>query len=201
MAKFHIKLKLQGLELEVDGTRDDLPVIREALTQQFAGMLSPATEIAAGEIPVNVAGNGSTPTVVENAKRSKRRARTAPASSNGSSEAAVDWVHDSAKYGAPQQAWNTADKSMWLLYVAGQEANVKELSGKHIEVTFNKHFRQAGQLRANNIIRDLGKAKSAKAGAPALISQNTTTEPSTWFLTDAGSRRAQQLIAESRGVA
>ena len=30
MAKFHIKLKIQAFELEVDGTRDDLPVLREA---------------------------------------------------------------------------------------------------------------------------------------------------------------------------
>src|SRR4051812_29201836 len=50
MAKFHIKLKLQGLELEVDGTRDDLPVLREALAQQFSGLLGPATDLADGQV-------------------------------------------------------------------------------------------------------------------------------------------------------
>jgi hypothetical protein len=62
MSKFHIKLKLQGLELEVEGTRDDLPVIRRSLGQQFEGLLNPATEIAQGRnltVDATSLGNGS----------------------------------------------------------------------------------------------------------------------------------------------
>lgn len=36
MGKFHIKLKLQGLELEVEGTRDDLPQIKRSLGDPLA---------------------------------------------------------------------------------------------------------------------------------------------------------------------
>ena len=68
MAKFHVKLKLQGLELEVEGSRDDIPSIRQSLNQQLAGLLEPATDMAEGKIskPITIQsqddgsiGNGS----------------------------------------------------------------------------------------------------------------------------------------------
>lgn len=202
MAKFHIKLKIQGFELEVDGTRDELPVLREALSQQFAGLLQPATEIAGGEAVSDIRRiePSAAPTVV--LTKGKRRARTSAPASGGAvsgKEAAADWRHDTAKYPSPTQAWTTAQKAIWILYVASKEANVPEMSAKRIELTFNKHFRQAGVVRANNVLRDLGKLKAASNGEPALVSQDTTKDPSTWYLTDAGIRSAQRLIAQGLG--
>lgn len=203
MAKFHIKLKIQGFELEVDGTRDELPVLREALSQQFAGLLQPATEIAGGEVVNDVRRiEPSTPPAIVTTAKAKRRARTSAPSSGGvasGKETAADWRHDTSKYPSPTQAWTTAQKSIWTLYVASKEADVPEMSAKRIELTFNKHFRQAGVVRANNVLRDLGKLKTGSNGEPALVSQDTTKDPSTWYLTDAGIRSAQKLIAQGLG--
>ena len=48
MAKFRIRLKVQALELEVDGEREDIPVITSAVQQQFAGLLQPTEAMANG---------------------------------------------------------------------------------------------------------------------------------------------------------
>jgi hypothetical protein len=200
MAKFHIKLKLQGLEIEVDGTREDAPVIQQALTQQFAGLLNPATVIVEGEMstpPTN--GNGVLP-VAQPARRTRRKpSAVSSTGSGGGREAAVDWKHDTSKYGSPLQEWKTSDKALWILYVAAAEANAPEMTGKQIELSFNKHFRQAGAIRANNVIRDLGKLKASKNGVLPQVSQDTTKDPSTWYLTDAGRVSAQALVTQSRG--
>lgn len=200
MAKFHIKLTFEKFALEVDGTRDELPVLREALTQQFAGMLQPATELAAGEV-VEAARPVAPPVVLPVAKARKKTSRPAPAaSSNGNhAEAAIDWRHDTSKYGSPQQGWTTSQKAIWVLHVASLEANVGEMSGKTIALTFNKHFKQAGLVRPNNVIRDLGKLKAGANGELPLVSQDTTKSPSTWFLTDTGTKSAQKLVMQALG--
>jgi len=203
MAKFHVKLKITGFELEVDGTREEVPVIGQAIGQQLAGLLAPASQIAEGEVTSSAAINGSTVAAsLEASKRTKRKNRSAPANSNAHTngkEIAIDWIHDSAKWGSPQQGWNTADKSVWLLYAASEAANAREMNGKQIELTFNKHFRVAGPVRANNVVRDLAKLKLA--GKDALVAHDTTKDPATWFLTDSGTRYVQNLITQSRNSA
>lgn len=42
MAKFRMRLKIQGFELEVDGEREDIPAITSAIQQQFKGLVQPA---------------------------------------------------------------------------------------------------------------------------------------------------------------
>ena len=42
MAKFRMRLKIQGFELEVDGEREDIPAITSAIQQQLSGLIQPA---------------------------------------------------------------------------------------------------------------------------------------------------------------
>jgi hypothetical protein len=200
MAKFHVKLKITGFELEIDGTRDEVPVIGHAIGQQLAGFLAPAAEMADGEIPPQPVTTVSTPAV--DAKRTTRRKNRPAAvpSTSETNEAAVDWLHDVSKYGTPQQAWTTAEKSVWVVYVAGEVAGVSQMSAKQIALTFNKHFRTSGPIRANNISRDLAKLKQT-SGKESPVGQDTTKTPALWFLTDAGRRFAQALITRGTTTA
>lgn len=202
MAKFHIRLKITGFELEVDGTREDLPVLRESFSQQFSGLLSPATDIAAGETTAPAVLGGATTAAAEATKRVRRRGRAAvPSNGNGAtaSVAAIDWIHDAAKYGSPAQKWSGSEKGLYVLYVASREASAGEMSSPQLIATFAKHFKQAGQLHRTNLPRDLGKLKSAASGRLPLVSENTTVSPSTWYLTDAGIKKAQSLVAQALG--
>jgi len=198
MAKFKIRLKLQGLELEVEGNRDDVPLITEAVSQQVAGLLGPATNIVEGEIVSNGHRVSSEVETTETKPKKARKKRTqGPTAGGGAKEDAVDWVHDPSKFGTPKQGWTTADKSLWVLYVVLKGKDVKELSAARIATTFNKHFPQAGVVHPPNVSRDLGKLKLK---APALVSEDRSKSPSAWFLTDAGIQRAEKLIQESKVV-
>jgi len=206
MAKFRIKLKLQGLDLEIEGSRDDAPLIAQQLGTQFAGLLQPAAQIVVGddgdEVPANVllapsaasadSGSGGR----KRAPKKKRSVPVAAADGGLSDEAPLDWRHDPSKWGSPKQEWNTATKAIWLLYVASKETDQTEISAKRIANTFNKHFKQAGKIQSFNITRDLGKQK---VGKDAPVSEDTTQPTSPWFLTESGIRRAQALVAEALG--
>ena len=65
--------------------------------------------------------------------------------------------------------------------------------------SLNKHFRQAGPIKTGNVNRDLGRLKAAQDGQPPLVSEDTTKNPSCWFLVEAGSKEAQKLVAEALG--
>lgn len=205
MAKFHIRLKIQGFELDVEGTRegarDDIPVLRQALTEQIAGLISPATDIAGGEVTTPSLG-GSTlaaaTAAAGQAKRNKRRPRSGGAPSE-QKELALDWRHNTTKYGSPLQGWTGADKAIYLLYVAAQETTTREMSSGQIAATFAKQFRQAGLIQRGNLSRDLGRLKKAQNGQKPLVSEDTTKTPPAWFLTEAGIAHAQRLIAQALG--
>ncbi|MEH2257179.1 hypothetical protein [Nostoc sp.] len=51
--KFKIKLKVTGFELEVEGSREDVPFMAQAVGQQMSGLLIPASNIVEGEIIEN----------------------------------------------------------------------------------------------------------------------------------------------------
>jgi hypothetical protein len=200
VAKFHIKLKVQGLELEVEGSREDMPVIRRALTQQVAGLFQPGTHIVDGETSTETLGASAAQTT-EAVKHKGRKPRSTSVAGSGADvkEPAVDWIHDSGKHGSPLQIWSNTKKAIWLLYVVSKQADVSELSCGRITATFNKHFRQAGQVNRGNLYRDLGKAKSATKGRRGLVSEDTTKTPPTWFLTEAGTKMAEGLVVEALG--
>jgi len=202
MGRYRIRLKLQGLEVEVDGTRDDPPGIAYNLSRQFAGLLEPAAQIAEGEVEENgdrSIANVATAEPIIRTRPSRRAARRA-APVRGGSEAKIEvaWKHDPSKWGSPQQGWSAADKAIWLLYVSGQETQVKDMSSSTLASAFNKMFREAGMIRAGNLPRDLGRLK---AQVPALVGEDTTKTPSTWFLTNEGTKRAEELVKQARGQA
>jgi hypothetical protein len=194
MSKIKIKLKLQGLELEVEGERADLPAITQGLKQQLGGIIqAPATVIGVEtveprtETPVLQVGNGD-------GKVRKRKTRTA--NSGGGDDqgsAAVDFRHDSQKWGTPTQEWTTLEKAMWLLYAVANQTIQKELSSGSVAATFNKHFRQAKEVLRGNVHRDLGKAK---VQTPSLVGEDSSKSPSVWYLTNEGNKSVQQLLSK-----
>lgn len=204
MAKFRIKLSLQGLDLEIEGSREEAPLIAQSLTRQFSGLLQPATDIVDGnEVPsprpqADLILTVPPPPASGGGRRGSRRRRNqAPtATADNGSDQPLDWVHDPAKWGMPRQSWNTANKAIWLLYVVSSELGQNELTARTIAATFNKHFKKANQILQHNVSRDLGKAKQ-KAGKNSPIAEDTTKEPPGWFLTDAGVAKAQNLVAEA----
>jgi hypothetical protein len=207
MAKFRVRLKLQGFELDVEASRaEDLASIRESVTQQFVGLLTPGADIAAGEpaLPKH-AGNGSTALATSSESSSKRsggRKRTSRGATQTTSqpeEPMVEWRHDAGKYGTPQQRWGGVDKAIWVLYVARAEVNAQEMSISQIVGTIDRQFRQAVAPRPSNLSRDLGRATQARNGTPPLVSENATKKPSMWFLTDAGIKHAESLVAQALG--
>lgn len=196
MAKFKIRFKLQGLELDVEGSREDIPEISRQLANQLTGLVNPAMEVIAGssdEVEAQVV--ATVPAASDTKKRRKRKTFSANNNSSATAEASneLNWVHDPQKWGAPSQSWNTAEKCMWLLYVVEKELATTEMSQPQISATFNKHFKQSKLIKPSNVSRDLGKKKSGK---DALVGENTTKSPSTWFLTDAGRKAAEALIAQ-----
>ena len=203
MAKFKISLKVQALEVNIEGEREDIPAISRALSQQLTGLITPSVATASvgdGEHDDPQGGSTRQPAqLVDEVKRRPAKRRIAskrPTPGADTSDAAVDWRHDPAKYGSPAQAWSSANKAIWLLYVLSEATDIKELSAKRIADTFNKHFRQAKTILAFNVSRDLGKLKGK---APAPVGEDTTKDPSAWYLTAEGNKVAQGLVAKALG--
>src|SRR4051812_48517691 len=120
MAKFSMKMKLQGFELEIHGDRTDIPQIAESVGSQFAKLMEPTAEIVeGGPKPMREINPAPAPDKVS---RRKSRRTGAPAPGGASEVVAIDWRHDPSKWGSPAQGWSTADKAIWLLYVVEQEA-------------------------------------------------------------------------------
>lgn len=205
MSKFKVRMKLQGFELEIEGSREDVPLIAQNLSQQLSGLMAPTGAIIEGETvePARVAAvlspSADQPSASSQAKRKPRKRSSAAKPANDVAETVINWRHDSAKYGSPKQVWATSDKALWLLYVVKSETDNTELSGSQIADTFNKHFRQAGTIRNFNVNRDLGKLKVGKGAS--LVGEDTTKNPSRWFLTEAGEKKAQELVGQALGAA
>ena len=201
MSKFRVVLKIQGFEMEIEGSRTDVPAITRSLSQQIAGLLLPAAQIADASSPTELTSPAEV--IEQGGKRRKhgnatRRVGSAPRGDTVNKDVAIDWVHDSGIWGTPMQSWSTATKSIWLLYVVEKEKGISELAAANITATFNKHFKQAKRIMVGNVSRDLGKLKM---GSDAPVSEDTTKSPSTWFLTNAGKKKAESLVAGALGKA
>lgn len=193
MPKFEIKFKLQGLELEVKGEREDIAKLTENLSQQLAGLI-PTPDMADEPPPHHGFLNAKdiTPEVKKPTRR--RKQRNAGGASTGDNDAvggAVDWRNDPQKWGSPRQGMSTADKAIWILYVVNQELQIGEMPSKQIADTFNKHFRQAGTIRSQNVSRDLGKRKQLPTPE---VGQDTSKGDEPWFLTESGIKAAVGII-------
>ncbi|UZN48795.1 hypothetical protein KZ686_13765 [Cupriavidus cauae] len=200
MSKFKMKLKLTGFELEIEGSREDVPLIAQNVGQQLSTLLQPAGAIIEGDGIVASAAPapllpGDEVQISSPARRRAKRPRVKSTGDESAEAVVVNWKHDPLKYGTPQQGWSTAIKAMWLLYVVLQETGDGELSAKTISETFNRHFKQAGKILPFNVSRDLGKLK-VKSGGLAPVAEGTNKVPSTWYLTQEGIRLAQESIKQ-----
>jgi hypothetical protein len=188
MAKFRVRFKVQGLELEIDGERGDIPAITSALEQQFSGMMKPAEAIADGrkqsEMSGRVLDSGTPPS--KNGQRAIRR-RGGKVPTDGTMVQPLDYRHDSSTYGSPLQIWNVLQKTIWQLLVIERSTETKEMSCSQLTATFNQQFKSAGKLRASHVSRELGKAKGLN---PAPVGEDKER----WFLTAEGQRQADELI-------
>lgn len=210
MSKFRIKMKLTGLELEIEGTREEMPQIAQNLGRQFSGLIQPAAGIVQGEllpsdrritpsVPVvaPTTDNGSSSGRKRGSRKRKSASGAAAAAAGTDSGAApadliVELTHDATKFGMPKQEWSTAQKAIWLIYVVGEQTDRRELTAHQIEATFNRYFREARQILVQNIARDLGKQRARTKDAP--VAEDNTMDPSPWYLTEAGRREAQELV-------
>lgn len=203
MAKFKVRLKITGLELEMEGSREDVPQLAESIQSQVSALMNPTGALIEGQTsPTTITPPDSQPTSSTKKKRRTKRSSTATngepgAQAKKSAQAAKDFVHDTDSWGTPMQSWSTAQKAMWLLYVIEKQAAVKELSDNEIAETFNKHFRQAGAISRGNVYSQLGKLKTQQ---PTPLGQNTVDKPNRWYLNASGSKLAEQLVAEARGL-
>lgn len=194
MSKFTVRVKLQGLEIEVDGTKEDAPRIAQKLGQQFGGLLQ-APAILAG-----TNGNAGTALVIEGDASSHENgssgARRKPRKTGGGgTKVAADDINlavDPAKFGSPTQAWTTAQKAIWFLSVAAQTAKMQQLTASSIANNFNKHFRAAGQITSGNVAKYLDKERLK--GTEATVGADTSSGATKYFLTQTGEALAQRLI-------
>lgn len=199
MSRFKVKLRIQGLELEIEGDRREVGIIGQAVGEQVASLMAPTNEIVQGM-------GGSTPQAVIDSvpvtiKRKRRIGKKNNSQTVGQSgpTSAIDFRHDPQRFGTPVQSWKTAQKAIWLMFVAGEMLEAKQLSTGVITTTFNKLFKQAGAITNSNVSRDLGKAKLRSGDVLPLVGEDTTKTPPEWFLTDEGSKQARALIEQSRG--
>lgn len=198
MPKFKVKFRIEKLELEIEGEKESIPEISSGIREQFGNLLGAPEAIVDAERTAPNEINVTPTEPVVRARTRRRSARTVARSSSDSGAGAIDFQHDPSKWGNPQQSWSTVKKAMWLLYVCQNEASINDMSGSSITETFNKHFRQSGQIKIFNVNRDLGKAKGR---VPAQAGEDTTKNPSVWFLTDEGKNLAHQLVLETTGSA
>jgi hypothetical protein len=195
MSKFKIKMKLTGFELEIEGSKDDVPNIQQALSQQLSGLLQPPTGLIE-ETPHSQMKTIEAEPASASARTSKSRKRSTPSAprvTRSETDGALDnWPRDVSKYVSPTQAWSTRDKALWLLYVAQEENIASEVSSIQIRETFNMHYRQAKLINLSNINRDLGRVKGH------LVGEDVKKSPPCWFLMDAGTTAVGQKIKEAK---
>lgn len=193
--KFKFKFKITGLELEVEGSKEDVAAITSNFGEQLKSLAQPKGVMN----DFNVATVDSEATIIEENKSlpPKKRKTTKKIVSNSNSEKheAIDFINNSTLYSAPLQKWTTLQKSLWTLFVIQKEKKLNELSTQQIEKTFNKHFKSAKTIRATNVSRDLG---SKKLGSDALVGEDLSASPSKWFLTEKGIKTIEDLINQEK---
>jgi hypothetical protein len=162
--------------------------------------MTPPSQIVNGGSPAGEQLIDLTPDPSSDDRRSSRKkSGTTGRGSSGKAAPAIDFVNDPTRFGTPSQSWNLVQKAMWTLFVIGELKNITSLSAGLISRTFNKHFRQAGEIRPSNISRDLGRVKTKVGDTPPLVGEDTTKAPSEWFLVEEGNRQVRELITKSVG--
>lgn len=198
MNKLKLSFKIKELELQVEGTREEVATITNSIGRQFQGLMQPTGSMgepqALSNAPLQITEDGE----VTEIKNTPKKKRPATGQSKVEKAKALELKNDPAKYGAPIQSWSALDKAVWLLYIVQTIHGIIELSASEISETFNKHFKQQGQIRSSNISRDFG---TKKAGAKAIVGENANVYPAKWFLTEEGTKLAQKLIQSLKNQA
>lgn len=96
MAKFRIRLKLQGLELEVDGEREDIPLISSAVQRQLTGLIQPAEAIAHDR--KNIDGLGRITDTDVARKPNRKRNPAGKSTGDGGQSQTIEFRHDASTY-------------------------------------------------------------------------------------------------------
>jgi hypothetical protein len=203
-SKFKVTLKLQGFELQVEGSREDIPLLTKNVGAQLAGMLMPASNMVEGNAPAlppprgqtfqNTGATTRSPPAPKRGKGHRASAKDRSSSAGGSKE--ILWQHDANAWGTPLQGWKGPEKAVWLLYVAKQSAAASEMTVGQMVATFDRLFRTAGRLNKGNVARDF---KGLNSEPPPKVAMNGSVEPATWYLTDAGNKLAVNLVKQARG--
>jgi hypothetical protein len=193
MSKFKIKMKLSGFELEIEGSKDDIPNIQQALSQQLGGLLQPGAGFIEESSPPPMRTIEPAPALSAPVRSAKPRRRTTTSSAAKANGVEVDvalenWPRDVSKYLLPTQSWSTSQKALWILYVALKENLAKEASANQIRDTFNFHYRQAKTINSSNVNRDLGRLKGK------VVLEDMTKTPPCWFLMETGITAVEDQI-------
>jgi hypothetical protein len=187
-AHFKVTVKLEKLEIHIEGDRELVPEIANNVSHQIAEVIQPSGLLEAptdGHNPViNAPAASATPS------RRQRRRTAGKAETPGAATTLIDWSHDAGKWGTPIQGWKQWQKVLWLLSVVEQETAAKDgLTPSELEEIFNRKFRASGLLRRQNIPRDLN-AQSNFFGSV----------DGKWFAKQAGKEEAVRLVAEAKGA-
>jgi len=187
-AHFKVTVKLEKLEIHVEGDRELVPEIANSVSHQIAEVIQPKAFLEAptdGQNPlINVPAASAAPA------RARQRRRTGKAEMPSGATGTTDWSHDAAKWGTPVQGWKGWQKVLWLLSVVEQETAAKDgLPPAEIEEVFNRKFRASGLLRRQNIPRDLN-VKSDYFGSV----------DGKWFTKQSGKEEVAKLVAEAKGA-
>lgn len=196
MSKMKIKLKITGFELEVEGSSDEVPKILKDVQNQMSNMIAPPS-IMSGKILdtgyEEVDRNEELPKNKSKGK-SKSTKRTTTSTNTKNDIQGLLWSNDPNKWGTPQQKWNPTNKMLWTLYVLIQEKQVSQLPLSSIVNIFNSSFKEAGTMMHANASRDIKKAKTNK-----FVGEDPTKNPSEWYLTQEGKKKAEEIISEAKG--
>ena len=191
MSKFTIKLELQGLKIEVEGSKDDAPRLAQQIGRQLGGLLQAPAALASGNgiaAGANVLDGG---VESENgAGKKQRKQRKAGAGGRAPSET-IALSHDPATYGSPLQGWTTTQKAIWFLHIASKQASVAQLTATNIAKNFNKNFRASGIIHGGNVGQGLEKERLK--GVNATVNADMSDGTAKYFLTQAGIAFAEKL--------
>jgi len=183
MSKFSVRIKLQGLEIEVEGSQELAPRIAQRVGEQIGALVKPPLLIEMGKN--NGAGS-------ESSEEDKGKSKKKKSGGGGGSRASADdvtFTHDPVQHGGPVQAWTTTQKAIWLLYVVNPD---KPLSGYSIAKAFNKYFKSAGAIIAGNV--NNGLEKERLKGTSATVGVDMSDGTSRYYLTETGKAMGAKLV-------
>jgi len=204
MPNLDIEFELTGLKLKIKGQTEDVSGKVAALQSQIQTLMGTITSQAqngvSGQLPAPPPDNHKVieaPSVQLPEPQKRKNTRKSSGAPRVPKAEAIDFKHDAEKYGFPKQAWSTAQKAMWLLYMLTEDGHGTDLTASVLAATFNKHFKTFGTILAHNVARDLAKEKG-KSGA---INSDATRNPETWYLLDAGKKHTAAFIAAEKAPA